>query len=147
MKFISQNISYLVNIERMSNDEFGEMFGLNKGVVLSYRHGKSKPKLETLIKLSEKYRYTLDQLCNIDISEMEKGKKQSIYSNNDNYINNNINENSNNGNTIKINDTEELNKLRYENNHLLQENEKLNKRVTELETKIDTLIDKLIGNK
>jgi transcriptional regulator with XRE-family HTH domain len=131
----------------MSNDEFGEMFGLNKGVVLSYRHGKSKPKLETLIKLSEKYRYTLDQLCNIDISEMEKGKKQSIYSNNDNYINNNINENSNNGNTIKINDTEELNKLRYENNHLLQENEKLNKRVTELETKIDTLIDKLIGNK
>ncbi|MEM9142266.1 MAG: S24 family peptidase, partial [Bacteroidota bacterium] len=43
-------------------------FGLNRGAVGSYIDGKSRPKIETLQKISEKYQLTLDDLVNRDLS-------------------------------------------------------------------------------
>ncbi len=69
--FIPLNINYLVDTEKIGKDAFGKLFGLNRGAISSYIEGKSKPKIETLQKISEKYDITLDDLVNKELSKKE----------------------------------------------------------------------------
>lgn len=73
--WISQNISYLVKESGLSQDVFGAMFDLKKGVVNQYILGKSLPKIETLQKISKHFKITLDDLVNIDLSEKKYENK------------------------------------------------------------------------
>ncbi|MEO1010386.1 MAG: LexA family transcriptional regulator [Bacteroidota bacterium] len=68
-KYISLNINYLLSKENVGKDAFGKLFGLNRGAIGSYIDGKSRPKIETLQKISEKYNLTLDDLVNGDLSQ------------------------------------------------------------------------------
>ena len=49
-------------------DNFGKLFGLNRGSISSYVKGKSIPKLETLIKISDRYAILIDDLIHQDLS-------------------------------------------------------------------------------
>lgn len=71
MKFISQNISFLMSKENLSQDEFGSMFGLKRGAIGSYLNKDVKPKIETLQKISEYFGLTIDDFLNVDISNSE----------------------------------------------------------------------------
>ncbi len=71
MDFISLNIKHLVTKENLSKDAFGKLFGLNRGAISSYIDEKSKPKIETLQKISAYFNYNLDQLVNEDISKLK----------------------------------------------------------------------------
>lgn len=76
--YISININYLVDREKLAKDAFGKVFGLNRGAIGSYIDGKAKPKIETLQKISEKYNITLDDLVNGDLSKNFKTKNVSV---------------------------------------------------------------------
>lgn len=68
MNFVSKNISFLLKKEGITMDNFGKLFGLNRGSISSYVKGKSIPKLETLIKISDRYAILIDDLIHQDLS-------------------------------------------------------------------------------
>lgn len=68
-EYISSNIRYLIKRENLGKDTFGKIFDLNRGAISSYIDRKSKPKIETLLKISKKYRLTLDDLVTKDLSK------------------------------------------------------------------------------
>ncbi len=66
--FISLNIRYLLSKENLPKDTFGKKFGLNRGAIASYIDGKSKPKIETLQKISKYFNLFIDDIVNKDLS-------------------------------------------------------------------------------
>tara|TARA_R110000822_G_scaffold231631_1_gene363548 strand:- start:190 stop:612 length:423 start_codon:yes stop_codon:yes gene_type:complete len=70
--YISQNIKYLCDKEKLSQNEFGELFGLGKSVVSMYISEKSTPKLETLMLICEYFKISLDDFINHDLSKLQK---------------------------------------------------------------------------
>lgn len=71
MDYLGLNINHLVSISELSKDEFGKLFGLNRGAIGSYINSDIKPKLETLQKISAKYNILIDDLMNKDISTVD----------------------------------------------------------------------------
>lgn len=67
--FISLNINHLVKKENIAKDAFGKIFGLNRGAISSYIDGKAKPKIDTLRKISEKYKISIDDIVNKNLSK------------------------------------------------------------------------------
>ncbi|WP_299162774.1 helix-turn-helix transcriptional regulator [uncultured Tenacibaculum sp.] len=67
--FISLNINHLVGRENLAKDAFGKIFGLNRGAISSYIDGKAKPKIDTLRKISEKYKISIDDIVNKNLSK------------------------------------------------------------------------------
>ena len=72
MDIISQNIKYLVNGSKIPKDTLGEEFGLKRGVIGTYISGKSKPKLDTLLKIAEYFSVSTDDLLTTDLSKSEE---------------------------------------------------------------------------
>lgn len=66
--YLSVNFQYLIKKMNCSQDEFGSMFGLNRGNVGQYIREVSVPKLDTLLKISEYFDVTLDELVKTDLS-------------------------------------------------------------------------------
>lgn len=60
--YISENIDFLVRKHKVSMDEFGANFDLNRGIISQYIRKISVPKIETLVKICEFYKLTLDEL-------------------------------------------------------------------------------------
>ncbi|PKQ63229.1 hypothetical protein BZG02_10810 [Labilibaculum filiforme] len=86
---ISLNISKLVDKENLSKDAFGRLFDLKRGAISSYIDGKALPKIETLQKISARYKISIDELVNkeidakrsvnvSDISEIEPYESHAI---------------------------------------------------------------------
>ncbi|WP_130735485.1 helix-turn-helix domain-containing protein [Flavobacterium sp. J27] len=67
--YISENISYLVNKVRSSQDEFGAMFDLKKSSVSSYVSKKALPKIDTIQRICEYFNITIDEFINTDLSD------------------------------------------------------------------------------
>ena len=67
--YLSLNIKHLLQSENIGKDAFGKLFGLNRGTIGSYIDNNSKPKLETLQKISERYKVSIDELINKDLTE------------------------------------------------------------------------------
>lgn len=67
--YLSVNFQYLIKKLNCSQDEFGNMFNLNRGNVGQYIREVSVPKLETLQKISEHFDITLDDLVKTDLSK------------------------------------------------------------------------------
>jgi transcriptional regulator with XRE-family HTH domain len=67
--FISTNIAYLLNKEKTTQDEFGAIFELKKGVINQYLLKKSNPKIETIVKICDHYNLTLDQFVRTSLEE------------------------------------------------------------------------------
>jgi transcriptional regulator with XRE-family HTH domain len=66
---ISVNINFLLKKEKLTQDDFGALFDLKKGVINQYLLKKSNPKIETLIKICDYFKFSLDDLVRKDLSE------------------------------------------------------------------------------
>ena len=66
--YISSNIGYLVKKKSISQDDFGGLFDLKKGVINQYTQGKSLPKIETLQKICNHFELSIDDFINSDLS-------------------------------------------------------------------------------
>lgn len=73
--FISSNIQYLLNNKKVTQDNFGGLFGLGKGVINQYLLKKSTPKIETIQRICKHYEILIDDFVNKDLS-----KEQFTYS-------------------------------------------------------------------
>lgn len=141
MDFISLNIKYLVGREKVSNDEFGKRFGLNRGAVLSYIQGKAIPKLQTLQNISAVSGFSIDDLVNTDISNTEnKSVNNSKNINQRGQINSYKSKFTGGSNVSRGNDNSELIELRIKNQILEEELARLRKREEEL-------IEKMLNSK
>ncbi len=69
--FIPQNIKFLCEYENLKQDEFGEIFGLKRGVIGTYERGRSFPKMETIIQIAEHFNLTLDALVRRRLTEKD----------------------------------------------------------------------------
>lgn len=66
---ISLNIKHLIVKNKLSQKEFGELFGLKQAVVSAYIREVSNPQLETLIQISNHFEVSIDDLLKSDLSE------------------------------------------------------------------------------
>lgn len=66
--YISDNIGSLVKKNKLSQDDFGALFDLKKGVINQYILGKSLPKIETLQKICKHFDISIDDFINTDLS-------------------------------------------------------------------------------
>ncbi|MVO09779.1 helix-turn-helix domain-containing protein [Flavobacterium sp. TP390] len=66
--YISNNLSFLVNKMNCSRDEFGAMFGLNRGNISFYINEKSQPKIETIQSICDYFKISIDDFINNDLS-------------------------------------------------------------------------------
>lgn len=62
--YIGLNIKYLCENNFLSQDEFGEKFGLKKSVIGTYIRGISIPKIELIQKICLEFNLTLDTFVN-----------------------------------------------------------------------------------
>lgn len=62
--FIGLNIKYLYEENKLSQNEFGELFDLKKGVVSTYVNGKTNPQIETIQKICEHFQVSIDDFIN-----------------------------------------------------------------------------------
>lgn len=69
--YISENISYLVNKMRCSQDEFGALFDLNRSVISQYIKEKSQPKIETIQRICEYFEITIDDFINRSLEDVK----------------------------------------------------------------------------
>jgi transcriptional regulator with XRE-family HTH domain len=69
--YISENISYLVNKMRCSQDEFGALFDLNRSVISQYIKEKSQPKIETIQRICEYFEITIDDFINRSLQDVK----------------------------------------------------------------------------
>ncbi len=72
MNYISLNIKYLTGKEKVKKDEFGRIFGLNRGAISAYISEKAQPKIETLQKISAYFQISIDDLINTNLSNPDK---------------------------------------------------------------------------
>jgi transcriptional regulator with XRE-family HTH domain len=79
--YISINISYLVHKSRLGQDEFGNIFELNKGLIGKYINNISLPKIETIQKICSHFEITIDDFINKDLSVKPVGiyKNEILY--------------------------------------------------------------------
>lgn len=58
-------------------DDFGLIFDLNKGVISQYIRKISTPKIDTIIKICDKYQITIDDFVRKDLSVKEYSSNNS----------------------------------------------------------------------
>lgn len=77
--YISENISYLSSKEpHLTQDEFGEMFDLGKGLISNYIGKRAKPKIETIQRICLHYKITIDDFVNKELAVIANIKKQGF---------------------------------------------------------------------
>ena len=75
--FIGLNIKYLCEKNFLSQDEFGERFGLKKSVVGTYVREVSQPKIETIQKICKEFNITIDDFINQPLEQIRDNKSVS----------------------------------------------------------------------
>lgn len=67
--FLHSNIEYLMKINRLKLADFGEMFDLSVAVVSSYARGNNNPKVETILKICDVFKISVDDFLKKDLSK------------------------------------------------------------------------------
>lgn len=74
MAFIGQNLRFFRKMKGLSQQEFAEKIGLNRGNIASYEKGSAEPKATNLLKIAKFFNITLSDLIERDFSkEVEEG--------------------------------------------------------------------------
>jgi transcriptional regulator with XRE-family HTH domain len=74
VNYISENISHLVEKSKLTQDDFGDTFGLKRGAINSYVRKIAIPKIETIQKICNHYEISIDNFVNEKLSDL-KAKK------------------------------------------------------------------------
>lgn len=67
--YLDSNIEYLMKINRLKLADFGEMFDLSVAVVSSYARGNNNPKVETILKICDVFKISVDDFLKKDLSK------------------------------------------------------------------------------
>ncbi|MCB9202518.1 MAG: helix-turn-helix transcriptional regulator [Flavobacteriales bacterium] len=62
MSYFGTNIKKIRQLKGLSQTQFGELVNLNRGVVSSYEEGRAEPKIETLLRISDHFELSTDDL-------------------------------------------------------------------------------------
>ena len=76
----AKNLRYLRKVRKLTLFELSSESQISKSALSDYETGKSKPGLETLLKLSMYFEVPLDELNNSDISEFIKSSGNDLQS-------------------------------------------------------------------
>ncbi len=102
--FLKENIAYIVENRRLKQKDLAEILNVSVAVAGTYINGRSFPKYDSLLLLSDYFGVTCDDLLRVDLSKGETQKNTKITQNNNNGGHNIA------GNHIAIAD-EQINKL------------------------------------
>lgn len=85
--YVSENISYLCKESKLSQDDFGQLFEVGKGLISNYIRKTAFPKIETLIKICDHYKISLDSLVRENLHEKNVLQKLNrVEESQDNYL-------------------------------------------------------------
>lgn len=62
MSFFGKNIKKIRSVKHMSQLDFAALFDLKRGTLGAYEEGRSEPKIDTIIKVSQYFNVSTDQL-------------------------------------------------------------------------------------
>ena len=62
MSYFGTNIKKIRQLKGLSQTQFGELVNLNRGVISSYEEGRAEPKIETLLRISDHFELSTDDL-------------------------------------------------------------------------------------
>jgi len=80
---IAENIGFLLKYKNLTQNEFGELFGLKRGLIANYVRDHSKPKIEIIVRIAEHFNISLDDfikrpITEKDLSVNKKNLKEAI---------------------------------------------------------------------
>jgi HTH-type transcriptional regulator/antitoxin PezA len=70
--YISANIKFLYKKTTFSQDDFGNLFEVGKGLISNYINGRALPKIEVIQKICAHYKISIDSFVNTDLSKEQK---------------------------------------------------------------------------
>ena len=65
---IAKNFKKLRLFKNMNQTEFSELFGITRSSVGSYEEGRAEPKLETLLKVADLFKLTVDAIIRKELT-------------------------------------------------------------------------------
>ena len=68
MSHIGKNIRKIRMSKKLTQTEFAELFDLKRTAVGSYEEGRAEPKIDTLIKIAEYFKLSLDSLLRKELT-------------------------------------------------------------------------------
>jgi DNA-binding XRE family transcriptional regulator len=68
MSFFGKNIRKIRIAKKMTQTEFAELFDLKRTSLGSYEEGRAEPKIDTVIKIADYFRLSLDQLLRAELT-------------------------------------------------------------------------------
>lgn len=71
-KFISLNITYLCDVNNLTQNELGALFGLGRSVVSHYVSQKTTPRLDTIIEICKHFNISIDNFLTRDLATLPK---------------------------------------------------------------------------
>lgn len=71
MTYLGKNIKKIRTIQKLSQANFGEIFGLSRASIGAYEEGRAEAKLDVIIKIANHFSITVDNLVNKDITVNE----------------------------------------------------------------------------
>ena len=68
MSFFGKNIKKVRSVKHMSQLEFAALFDLKRGTLGAYEEGRSEPKIDTIIKVSQYFKIAIDKLLTRELT-------------------------------------------------------------------------------
>ncbi|MDY3528635.1 helix-turn-helix transcriptional regulator [Riemerella anatipestifer] len=87
MSKINENIKYIRESNKLSQSEFGQIIEKGASLVSAYEKGISVPPLNIILKIAEKFNYSIDELVYYNLNEIDKGRMIKKNNNNVDEIN------------------------------------------------------------
>jgi phage repressor protein C with HTH and peptisase S24 domain len=75
---LRSNLNYLLDQENFSNKTLSDFIGVAPNSISHYRSGKAEPKIDALVKMSQYFGYSVDQLLNKDLSFAKSSELQTF---------------------------------------------------------------------
>ncbi|MCF6365499.1 MAG: helix-turn-helix domain-containing protein [Bacteroidales bacterium] len=81
MSYFGKNIRKIRVAKKMTQTEFAELFDLKRTALGSYEEGRAEAKIDTIIKIADYFKLTLDQLLRkeLTINEIFHFKNDFFY--------------------------------------------------------------------
>ena len=76
--YISNNIKHLLFTRNIKSNKLASYLGVKPATVSAYINGITNPSSEVLIKLSDFFEISIDDLMKVDLSESEKTKNNVL---------------------------------------------------------------------
>ncbi|NMM48116.1 XRE family transcriptional regulator [Marinigracilibium pacificum] len=77
MSLISQNLKYLRKKNDLTQEQFADKLGIKRSQVGAYEEGRADPRIPTLMKITEVFGYSIDELVSDSLEKIEKSGKKS----------------------------------------------------------------------